>query len=128
MILLLDTDVLIDCLRGTRTAQEWLEGATEQSFAIPGIVAMELVMGCQNQNAQNRILKFLKSFTIIWPEASDFMKAHELLLKYHLSTGIGIPDCLIAAMTLRRSAQLYSFNLKHFRNIQGLNVKAPYAR
>ena len=42
-MILLDTDVLIDCLRGLPSADEWLHKSSDQSFAIPGIVAMELV-------------------------------------------------------------------------------------
>jgi predicted nucleic acid-binding protein len=41
---------------------------------------------------------------------------------------LSIPDCLIAAMALARSARLYTFNLKHFRIIEGLDVQSPYTR
>lgn len=37
-------------------------------------------------------------------------------------------DFLIAAQALNRNATLYTFNLKHFGAIPGLDARAPYAR
>jgi hypothetical protein len=128
MTILLDTDVLVDCLRGTKPAQEWLGGAANETFKVPGIVAMELVIGCRNKTELDRVQKFLGSFDVIWPEASEFALAHELLTAYYLASGLNIPDCLIAAMALSRSARLYTFNVKHFQMVAGLNVQSPYLR
>ena len=74
MTAFLDTDVLIDCLRGTPAARAWLEQVASDAFQL------------------------------------------------------GIPDCLIAATALARSARLYTFNLKHFQAIEGLDVHSPYTR
>jgi predicted nucleic acid-binding protein len=46
-MLLLDTDILIDCLRGVPAARTWLESAAKEAFGIPGIVAMELLIGAR---------------------------------------------------------------------------------
>jgi len=107
-MILLDTDVLIECLRGTSAARTWLQHASAEPFQIPGVVAMELVMGCQDQADLARIQKFLKTFAILWPEAPEFASAHDLLIAHRLSSGISIPDCLIAAMALNRGARLYT--------------------
>ncbi|MCS6909268.1 MAG: hypothetical protein NZM11_01680 [Anaerolineales bacterium] len=64
MIALLDTDVLIDCLRGTPAARSWLSSNAAQSFQVPGIAAMELLMGCNNQADLERIQQFLSTFSI----------------------------------------------------------------
>jgi predicted nucleic acid-binding protein len=45
----LDTDVLIDCLRGMPAAQSWLTRAADETFQVPGIVAMELLDSFQNK-------------------------------------------------------------------------------
>ena len=58
-MILLDTDVLIECLRGTAAARSWLQQATTEPFEIPGVVAMELVMGCRDQADLERTRKFL---------------------------------------------------------------------
>ena len=125
---LVDTDVLVDCLRGTDPAQAWLKGLAKDSFAVPAVVAMELVMGCRDGGDLRRIERFLGSFSIVWPEASEFAAAYELLLSHRLSSGLNIPDCLIAATALTRAARLYTFNLKHFQAVPKLDVRQPYAR
>ncbi len=128
MSLLLDTDVLVDCLRGTAAARAWLSGVAAEAFQVPGIAAMELLMGCQNQSDLQGTQKFLTTFEVIWPEATEFARAYDLLATHRLTSGLSIPDCLLAAMALSRSARLYTFNLKHFQVIAGLDVQEPYAR
>jgi hypothetical protein len=124
----LDTDVLVDCLRGHSPAQAWLTQNLGVAFSVPGIVAMELVVGCPNQSELDRMKKLLASFHVVWSEASDEEKAYELLWSHRLASGLSIPDSLIAAMVLARKAKLYTFNLKHFRHIVGLDVEEPYQR
>lgn len=128
MTTFLDTDVLVECLRGTSSAQEWLTRAAGETFQVPGVVAMELVVGCQNQADLGRTRRFLSSFDVVWPDAAEFAQAYELLAAHYLASGLSIPDCLIAAMALSRSARLYTFNLRHFRVVPGLDVQTPYTR
>ena len=125
---LVDTDVLVDCVRGTVAAQEWLKQQVEQPSAVPAVAAMELVMGCRDRADLERIQRFLATFEVIWPEASEFAAAYQLLLAHRLSSGLNIPDCLMAATALSRSARLYTFNIKHFRAVPGLDVAQPYSR
>ncbi len=128
MTAFLDSDVLIDCLRGTEPSRVWLESIASESFQVPGIVAMELAAGCQNRPELERMQKFLDAFEIVWPDASDMKLAYELLATHRLASSLGIPDCIIAAMALARSARLYTFNYKHFRVVVGLDVQDPYNR
>jgi len=86
------------------------------------------LIGCRDQKDQRELQKFMARFQIVWPDASEFARAHELLLKFRLRSGIGIPDCLVAATVLSRNATLLSFNLKHFHAIPGLQVREPYVR
>ncbi len=125
---LIDTDVLIDILRGTPAAQAWLARSAATAFQIPGVVAMELMMGCRNQAELRRVQQFLGAFSVAWIEASEFAQAYNLLAAYRLRSGLSIPDCLVAAMALTRSATLYTFNMRHFRVITGLDVQEPYTR
>ena len=128
MMILLDTDVLIDCLRGTVPARNWLSEHTAESFVVPGIVAMELLAGCRDQSDLRRTQSFLHNFSIVWPDASEFARAYDLMAEYRLKSALSIPDYLIAAMTLSRLARLYTFNSKHFRSISELDMQEPYAR
>jgi predicted nucleic acid-binding protein len=128
MTALIDTDVLIDILRGTAAAQAWLATTPATTFEVPGVVAMELLMGCRNQTELRRVQQFLTSFSTAWPEAAEFARAYELLAMHRLTFSLSIPDALVAAMALTRSATLYTFNLRHFRIIPGLDVQEPYSR
>jgi predicted nucleic acid-binding protein len=49
LMTLVDTDVLVECLRGSTAAKTWLRALPKDAFGIPGVVAMELLMGCRNQ-------------------------------------------------------------------------------
>lgn len=128
MTVFLDTDVLIDCLRGLPPAQNWLSTASSTQFQVSGVVAMELVIGCGSKAELKHTEKFLGLFTVTRPGAADFVSAYSLLAQYRFTTGLSIPDCLIAAQTIHQSATLFSFNIKHFRVIQELNVQQPYLR
>lgn len=128
MTALLDTDVLINFLRGDARAQTWLRAAGPEQFQVPGIAAMELVIGCRNADELKRLTTFLDKFSLAWPDSSETARAFQLLLTYRLTTGVGIPDCLIAAMALSRQARLYTFNLRHYQQIAGLEARQPYQR
>jgi len=127
-MVLVDTDVLVDCLRGTAPAKAWLESASTEVLGIPGVVAMELLIGCRNRAEMENLQEFLSAFSIVWPDAGEFARAYELLAEHRLASGLGIPDSVIAAMSLVRKARLYTFNLKHFKVISGLDVQEPYSR
>jgi predicted nucleic acid-binding protein len=127
-MILIDTDVLVECLRGSTVAKTWLGTLRKDTFAIPGVVAMELLIGCRNHADLQQLQTFLNSFNVMWPEAFEFAQAYNLLASLRLSSGLGIPDCLIAAMSLARGARLYTFNLKHFQAVPGLNAQQPYPR
>lgn len=128
MTVLLDTDILVDYLRGFAPALEWLRQSSSDIYQIPGIVAMELVIGSRNNSQLQAVRELLSSYEVVWPEPKEFAHAFDLLAEHRLRGGMGIPDCLVAAMTLNRSATLYSFNIKHFRVVSGLDVREPYSR
>jgi predicted nucleic acid-binding protein len=89
---------------------------------------MELLIGCRNRAEIQHLQRFLDTFSIVWPDASEFARAYELLAEHRLTSGLGIPDCLVAAMALVRRARLYTFNSKHFRVIPGVDAQEPYSR
>jgi predicted nucleic acid-binding protein len=50
-----DTDVMIDVARGYAPALVWLASLGGASLDLPGMVAMELLQGCQNLAEQQRM-------------------------------------------------------------------------
>jgi predicted nucleic acid-binding protein len=123
-----DSDALIDCLRGNPAAREWVSGQRAGDLLVPGIVALELIAGCRNRAEQGDVLEFLAQFPIVWPEPPEGAAALGLYVKHGLSGGIGVDDCIVAAMAVHRGVRLLTFNLRHYRVVAGLDVAEPYAR
>jgi hypothetical protein len=124
----LDTDVLIDCLRGLPAAQAWLAAEATETLFIPGVVAMELLMGARNKSDLEKIRKFVETFPVLWHNPNEFERAYLLLVEYRSTLNLSIPDCFIAATALERSLRLYTFNVRHYQAIPGLDVQIPYQR
>jgi predicted nucleic acid-binding protein len=53
----LDTDVMIDILRGHPPALQWLKSLGGEEIGLCGIVVMELIQGCQNQGEIRKLEK-----------------------------------------------------------------------
>jgi predicted nucleic acid-binding protein len=60
--MLLDTDVMVDFLRGYAPAVTWLTNYA-RPIGIPGLVAMELLQGCHDLAEQQRVERELKRFS-----------------------------------------------------------------
>ena len=127
-MILLDTDVMIDYLRGFKPARDWLDAAREQKIGLPGIVAMELLQGCQNAREQSRMEKSLSAYSIFWPDPENCERAIKNFALYRLSHQLGLLDALIAATAIGQNAELATFNKKHFGVIKELRIIHPYAR
>ena len=127
-MILLDTDVLIEILRGREKAQNWIQENSGLIYRIHAVSAMELVQGAENKRDLQKTIKFLETVKIEWPTENDFRLAYQLLVENSLSYHVGVSDYLIAASCLNQNSSLLTFNLKHFSFIEGLQVSSPYAR
>lgn len=125
-MILLDTDVMVDILRGYEPAKEWLKSA--QEIGVPGLVAMELIQGCQNAREQRQLEKGLSEYQLYWPTEEDCNRALASFSTHHLSDNIGLLDALIAETAIGVNAELATFNIKHYRFLRGLKSMQPYER
>lgn len=121
---LVDTNVLVDLLRGYAPAQTWIR--TQQDLALARIVYLELIEGAYNKLELQRALKLLTQFKVIELTDTDFTWATAHLIKYQLSHSVGMMDCLIAAPSHRLQIPLYTQNLKHFTPLLGALAQKPY--
>lgn len=124
---LLDSDVLIDILRGHPPAVEWFAGLDELP-SVPGFVVMELIQDADNKARVDKALKLVKPLPVVWPEPAHCGRALADFQSFHLSHKLGLLDALIASCALGHSATLLTFNAKHYRIIEGLQLKQPYER
>ena len=126
--LLLDTDVLIDVLREHHPALRWAEENGALRVGIPVVVRMEILQGARNLSELQAIAQQLDRYTTLHLEAEDSARALEWFEQFRLSRGIGILDCFVAAIACRLKKPLCTFNDKHYRSLQTVNLLAPYSR
>jgi len=74
-VILLDTDVMVDVLKGHVPARGWLASVTLQEIGIPGLVAMELLQGCRDAREQRRVERTLGTYPLYWPSGEDCARA-----------------------------------------------------
>ena len=123
--LLLDTDVLIEYLRGREAAVDWLEARTEE-LLVSAVTVAELFSGVRDDREERALERFLGAFEVV-PVDLSIARLGGLLRRDHSpGSGTGLADALIAASVLRREAILVTFNRRHYPMLEG--VREPFER
>jgi predicted nucleic acid-binding protein len=122
---LLDTDVLIEYLRGKQQAAEFLEGL-DGELLLSAITVAELFSGAKGTQEIEALDQFILAFQVIPIDDRLARQGGMIRQQYHLSHGVGLADALIAATALDREAQLVTFNRRHFPMVE--DARQPYAR
>lgn len=121
-IILCDTNIIIDFLKGSSVVIENLNEIGKDSVYISTITAGELYYGALNKGELNSIRKKLNSIVHI-PITEPISEIFEnLMIKYSLSHKLSIPDAMIAATALYFDIELYTLNLKDFKFIKDLRL------
>lgn len=123
MNVVLDTSVLIDHLRASAPATEYLAGLDDRP-ACSEISRIEVIQGLGS--AERRAVERLFAL-ISWVAVDEVIarRAGELGREWRRShPGIGVADLAIAATAEQMDAALATRNLKHFPMFEGL--RAPY--
>lgn len=116
---LLDTDVLIDFLRGYDKAVDFV-AANSHKIILSSIVVAELYAGVKGEREQTALDNFISLFPII-PVTSEVAKAGGLYKRdYGKSHSIGLADAIIVATCESENATLKTLNVKHYPMIKGL--------
>jgi predicted nucleic acid-binding protein len=123
----LDTDILIDVLRGHQPAIAWFTTLSELP-SVSGFVVMELIQNCQNKQEVNQVFRLTAPLSLIWLTEADCDNALSDFSKYRLSDGVGLLDSLIAHCAVSKNKTLCTFNVKHYRVIPNLKIIQPYER
>lgn len=126
-MLLLDSDILIDILRGHGPATQWFAGLSNLP-AVPGFVVMELIQDADNKDRVEKARKLVAPLEVAWPGGADCENALSCFSQYHLSHGLGLLDALIGSTAVGRAATLCTFNSKHYRVVPGIDLLQPYQR
>lgn len=123
--LLVDTDVLIDYLRGKAEAVSYLESLIEP-LLISVITVAELYAGVRDGAERTKLDEFIRAFEIIPVDRDISIKGGLYRRVYMKSHNVGLADALIAATSEAHQAQLVTLNSKHFPMLA--NIIAPYQK
>jgi predicted nucleic acid-binding protein len=122
--MLIDTDVLIWCLRGDRKAATFVEGDAARSLSI--VTLMELMQGAKSRDEIRVIRRFLlqNEFQIIPLNEAIGHTAANFVEDFAMSHGVQLGDALVAATAKEHGLALATANVRHFRVIPGLELRA----
>lgn len=123
---LIETSVVVDLLRRYSPAVAWLDVQSQFAFGITPIVWMEVITGGDNKAERQRAAQVMAQFEMVYLTEADLKWAMETQMRYELSHGVGMMDCLIASVSHRLQVPLYTHNLKHFAPLLGELAQKPY--
>ena len=117
--ILLDTDVLVDFLRGHNKAVGFVN--THSAWIIlSSVVVAELYAGVKGDAEQAALDDLVSLFRVV-PVSAEIAKAGGLYKRdYGKSHGVGLADAILAATAEAEDAELKTLNRKHYPMLKGL--------
>ena len=117
--ILLDTDVLVDFLRGHSKAVAFINAQSDR-IILSSIVVAELYAGVRGDAEQVVLEDFISLFRVI-PVDAEIAKTGGLYKRdYAMSHGVGLADAILAATAESENAELKTLNTKHYPMFKGL--------
>jgi predicted nucleic acid-binding protein len=117
--ILVDTDVLIDFLRGYGKAVSFVNRYNSR-IILSSIVIAELFAGVKGHVEKAALEGFISLFPVV-PVNTHIAKAGGLYKRdYGKSHGVGLADAIIAATAEAENAELKTLNTKHYPMLKGL--------
>ena len=112
--ILVDTDVLVDHLRGHRRFKPM-----KDAVHISSVTRAELFAG--RSTDETRVRRLLASFSELPVDAPVAERAGRI----RRTSGLGLADALIAATAIHHRLTLVTRNVRHFGAVSGVRVRAP---
>lgn len=125
---LIDTNILVDLLRGQEAARRWIDQLPDEGRCISVVTAAELLAGARSAREQDIIEKELLLYRMLWLQEPISRLALDWYKRFHLSHGVGFLDCLIGATARYYDLTLATLNERHFAPLPELRVERPYGR
>lgn len=123
--LLLDTDVIVDYLRGHEGALRWIDGL-EVPVYLSTVTIAELYAGVRDGDERAGLDQFVHAFLPVDVTAAIAKQAGLYRRDYGKSHGTGLGDAIIAASAVAVNATLATLNRKHFPMLE--LVLTPYRK
>ncbi len=121
--MLVDSDILIWYLRGNSKAFDIIQA--NQNFKISVVTYIEIVQGLRNKRELDLFRKALRNWnaTVLYINEEISVKSMFLIEKYQLSNSLQLADSLIASTAIYHGLELLTGNNKHYKIIDGLELK-----
>ena len=122
--MIFDTDIFIWAQRGNEKAVRLFEKEEEKYLSIQ--TYMELLQNAKNKTQHKCTKDFLTTFGFIVLPLTENIghRASIYVEEYTLSSSLRAADAIIAATAVENNMTLASSNVKHFRVIKDLQLKA----
>ena len=122
--MIFDTDIFIWAERGNVKAAKLMEKTEEKFLSIQ--TYMELLQSAKNKTQHKHVKDFLSSFGFFVLPLTENIghRASIYVEEYTLSSSIRSGDAIIAATAVENNMILSSSNVKHFKVIKELKLKA----
>lgn len=123
---LIDTDVIIDHLRGEEEARDLLKGIKVKDAHIlySVITKAELYAGVRPRDEEG-VKRLLESMDEVGINGEIAEAGGRYKNRFHASHGLLLPDALIAASAKRVRATLVTLNRKHYP-MRDIKIEVPY--
>lgn len=123
-MIVVDTDVLIDALRGRQPGAGRVgEGLKAGILATTAVTVFELLSGAKDSKHRVSIESLLGALPVVpFDQAAGEAAASLRQDLEEQGQGIGMADYLIAGVCVSRSASLLTRNRKHFQRIARLTL------
>jgi len=122
----LDSDTVIDCLRGVRRVQDRLEAISPDDVAVSAMTVSELRFGAIGPASERRMTEtaaFLSQVAVLPFTLSAALIHAEIRLALR-NNAIGFADMIIAATSLSVPAILITSNVREFGRVPNLQVES----
>ena len=121
-MILVDSDILIEHLRGKVTARDWLVRVRQASGPLAiSVVSLTEIAGGMRSPERREVMRLLGSMRRFEVTEQIAWQASTLMRKYRRShSGIGLGDYLIAATALSEGLELATLNVRHYPMFQKL--------
>lgn len=124
---LIDTDVLIDYLRGYPEARSLFD-LLPDDCALSTVTVAELHAGVREGVERQALVALLDTFELIGLSAAIAIQGGILRRDWGKSHGPGLNDALIAATALASGRVLLTLNAKHFPMMPSDQLVVPYLK
>jgi len=124
-MILCDTNILIEFYKDNAEVKATIKSIGVSNLAVSVVTVGELYFNARDKRELGKIQKHLALLKQYPLDAESSQLFLPLIEKYVLSHRLSVPDALIAATAIRQGIPLYTFNIKDFHYIPGLELYKP---